>query len=68
MSLDVSEFATWFRTVHGVAPFPWQERLLREVLEKGWPGTLRLPQQFIDRTTLRASTFFGDGIVAHVGA
>ena len=31
------------------------------------PGTLRLPQQFIDRTTLRASTFFGDGIVAHVG-
>ena len=31
------------------------------------PGTLRLPQQFIDRTHLRASTFFGDGIVAHVG-
>jgi len=31
------------------------------------PGTLRLPQQFIDRSHLRASTFFGDGIVAHVG-
>ncbi len=43
MTLDVSEFATWFRTVHGVAPFPWQERLFCEVLEKGWPGTLRLP-------------------------
>jgi len=31
------------------------------------PGTLRLPSQFIDRTHLRAATFFGDGIVAHVG-
>jgi 5'-methylthioadenosine phosphorylase len=31
------------------------------------PATLRLPSQFIDRTHLRASTFFGDGLVAHVG-
>lgn len=31
------------------------------------PGTLRLPDQFIDRTMNRASTFFGDGLVAHVG-
>jgi 5'-methylthioadenosine phosphorylase len=31
------------------------------------PGTLVFPDQFIDRTTRRPSTFFGEGVVAHVG-
>jgi 5'-methylthioadenosine phosphorylase len=31
------------------------------------PGTLRLPDQFIDRTVKRDATFFGNGLVAHVG-
>ena len=30
------------------------------------PTEFVVPDQFIDRTTLRRSTFFGDGIVAHV--
>ena len=30
------------------------------------PGHLVIPDQFIDRTTQRPSTFFGNGIVAHV--
>ena len=30
------------------------------------PGHLVVPDQFIDRTVGRASTFFGDGIVGHV--
>ena len=30
------------------------------------PGHLVFPDQFIDRTYLRQSTFFGDGVVAHV--
>src|SRR5258707_6812242 len=30
------------------------------------PGDIVIPDQFIDRTTLRPSTFFGKGIVAHV--
>lgn len=30
------------------------------------PGHLVIPHQFIDRTRGRASTFFGEGIVAHV--
>jgi 5'-methylthioadenosine phosphorylase len=34
--------------------------------ERHEPGTLRLPDQFIDRSHLRASTFFGQGLVAHV--
>src|SRR3970282_2081398 len=31
------------------------------------PGDLVIVDQFIDRTVGRASTFFGDGIAAHVG-
>lgn len=31
------------------------------------PGHVVIPDQFIDRTTQRPSTFFGGGIVAHVG-
>lgn len=31
------------------------------------PGHVVIPDQFIDRTTRRASTFFGSGVVAHVG-
>ncbi len=31
------------------------------------PGDLVLPTQFFDRTKDRPSTFFGDGVVAHVG-
>ncbi|MDH5561745.1 MAG: S-methyl-5'-thioadenosine phosphorylase, partial [Deltaproteobacteria bacterium] len=30
------------------------------------PGHLVVPDQFIDRTKARASTFFGEGIVAHL--
>lgn len=30
------------------------------------PGEVVVPDQFIDRTTKRPSTFFGDGVVAHV--
>ena len=31
------------------------------------PGHLVVPDQFIDRTRGRIGTFFGDGVVAHVG-
>src|SRR5918994_3713468 len=34
--------------------------------EKIAPGHIVVPDQFIDRTTQRPSTFFGKGIVAHV--
>src|SRR5271163_5206659 len=30
------------------------------------PGEFLVPDQFFDRTKLRVSTFFGDGLVAHV--
>src|ERR1700732_689660 len=31
------------------------------------PGEFLVPDQFFDRTKNRACTFFGDGIVAHIG-
>jgi len=34
--------------------------------EEHKPTDFVLPDQFIDRTTLRTSTFFGDGVVGHV--
>ena len=34
--------------------------------EEHKPGDFVIPDQFIDRTYLRTSTFFGDGLVAHV--
>ena len=37
---------------------------LREEIQ---PGHLVVPDQFIDRTSRRPSTFFGRGLVAHVG-
>ncbi len=36
---------------------------LREAIA---PGDVVVPRQFIDRTVARPSTFFGDGVVAHV--
>lgn len=38
-----SDFAGFYKAVHGYPPFPWQEELLRQVLDKGWPETLNLP-------------------------
>jgi CRISPR-associated endonuclease/helicase Cas3 len=37
------KFALFYEQIHGVPPFPWQIRLLHEVLENGWPETLSLP-------------------------
>jgi CRISPR-associated endonuclease/helicase Cas3 len=41
--LDVGDFAAFFRAIHGKNPFPWQLRLLREVLDTGWPNLCDLP-------------------------
>jgi CRISPR-associated endonuclease/helicase Cas3 len=36
-------FRPFYQAVHGHAPFPWQERLLRQVVTAGWPEVLDLP-------------------------
>lgn len=38
------DFAAFFRDVHGVEPFPWQQRLTMRVLDQGtWPEVIDLP-------------------------
>ena len=42
--LTASDFSAFFSAVHGHSPFPWQERLLHEVITHGeWPPLLDLP-------------------------
>ena len=43
-ALVASNFADFFRDVHGCEPFPWQQRLTAQVLESGtWPKVIDLP-------------------------
>jgi len=37
------------------------------LMEDLQPGEFLVPDQFVDRTNNRVSTFFGDGLVAHMG-
>lgn len=37
------------------------------LMEELQPGEFLVPDQFVDRTKNRVSTFFGEGLVAHVG-
>jgi CRISPR-associated endonuclease/helicase Cas3 len=41
--LRPDEFREFFSELHGLAPFPWQERLARGVFAKGWPQALDIP-------------------------
>lgn len=44
MMLTVQDFKTFFEEVHGLTPFPWQQRLIERVARHGeWPATLNLP-------------------------
>jgi CRISPR-associated endonuclease/helicase Cas3 len=39
-----ARFAEYFQAIHGCMPFPWQQRLLTEVVTaNAWPSTLSLP-------------------------
>lgn len=38
-----ADFAAFFQEVHGYCPFPWQESLVRRVLDRGWPALIDVP-------------------------
>jgi 5'-methylthioadenosine phosphorylase len=48
-------------------PFVVSVSAVGSMKEEIAPGDLVVVDQFIDRTTSRARTFFGDGVVGHVG-
>lgn len=57
-ALAVSDFAEYFRAVHGVDPYPWQQRLLEFVYrEKRWPALLDLPTGSGKTSSLDVATF-----------
>ena len=41
--IDAGRFVEFFRDIHGFDPFPWQTRLLNEVLSRQWPRSIALP-------------------------
>ena len=43
MSLTPDVFESFYESVHGYQPFPWQSRLARQVAAQGWPAVLALP-------------------------
>ena len=56
--LTVADFDSFFREVHGVDPFPWQRRLLKQVDEEGaWPDLLDLPTGTGKTATLDIAVF-----------
>ncbi|MEY3730960.1 MAG: hypothetical protein RLZZ57_1716 [Pseudomonadota bacterium] len=65
--LDASEFRDVFAAVHGVPPFPWQNRLVDRLASgKGWPEALDLPTSSGKTAAIDAALFHlalqaGDG-------
>ncbi len=43
MTLNADFFPQYFQQIHGYPPFPWQTRLLEEVLTQTWPANISLP-------------------------
>jgi CRISPR-associated endonuclease/helicase Cas3 len=41
--LRVEDFDRFVQDVHGRRPFPWQRRLVRRIVEDGWPSVIDVP-------------------------
>jgi CRISPR-associated endonuclease/helicase Cas3 len=52
-----TDFAKFYHAVHGHDPFPWQERLAREVLSTGWPNSLSIPTACGKTSTIDIAVF-----------
>ena len=57
--LTADDFSAFFQTIHGHAPFPWQDRLLRTVVTTGWQSVpvLALPTASGKTAVLDVATF-----------
>ena len=57
-AISPDDFATFFRDVHDVEPFPWQMRLTNLVLRNGkWPKVIDLPTGTGKTATLDTAVF-----------
>jgi CRISPR-associated endonuclease/helicase Cas3 len=51
------DFSAFYQAVHGFEPFPWQARLAREVVERGWPAVLAVPTAAGKTSTIDVALF-----------
>jgi CRISPR-associated endonuclease/helicase Cas3 len=57
-ALGLDDFPTYFKAIHHCDPFPWQERLARQVVETGcWPPLLDLPTGAGKTATIDVAVF-----------
>ncbi|GEL17531.1 type I-G CRISPR-associated helicase/endonuclease Cas3g [Pseudonocardia asaccharolytica] len=57
-ALGAADFAEFYRAVHAVDPFPWQESLVAEVLGGGrWPDLIDVPTGLGKTSTLDVAVF-----------
>lgn len=56
-ALTPDDFAAYFEALWERGPFPWQERLLRRAIERGWPSALDLPTGSGKTSVLDIATF-----------
>lgn len=42
-ALDPNQFPAYFRELHGVNPYPWQQRMAARACAGKWPGAIDLP-------------------------
>ncbi len=55
--LTAGDFREFFHTLHGLDPFPWQERLAHQVSTRGWPAALDIPTGAGKTATIDAAIF-----------
>ena len=41
--MEVNDFNQFFKDLHGFTPFPWQDQLMKRVVENGWPAMFNCP-------------------------
>lgn len=67
--LAAADFATFYRYVHGVDPFPWQEDLVARVLADGcWPDLVDVPTGLGKTSTLDIAVFVAAATAADPGS
>src|SRR5205807_2233623 len=59
MTLTAAQFPDFYRAVNGYKPFPWQGRLVEEVVKANglWPAVLDLPTSAGKTSALDAAVF-----------
>ncbi len=65
----VEDFAPFYHQVHGLAPFPWQTDLVRQVLsDRAWPQLIDVPTGLGKTALLDIAVFVASATSQEVGA